>query len=288
MNVMTIDSVVCAPQNNVTNFLRYPGSKRRMLSFLATLLPSAESIEGRYVEPFVGGGAVFLFISPKEAFLSDINPDLIDLYRGIRLDAQAVWNTYSHFGRTKKDYQRIRSNVPRLLVKRAARVLFLNRTCFKGMWRHNLKGGFNVGYGGQARRWVIDSSTLKKISECLQHTKIRCCDFEQVIDSCEEGDFLFLDPPYRPGEREQINDHYIGRQFTYDDHRRLASALTRANSRRVQWLMTTSSHPDIRKLFRSNRIISMPRGTGRLPGRLVKDSGEIVIANYLAKGVHST
>ncbi len=83
-------------QAHIKSFLRYPGSKRRMLDFLGQLIPSAEEIEGRYVEPFVGGGAVFLYTSPRQAILSDVNPDLIDLYRGIRYDPRTVWKWYGN------------------------------------------------------------------------------------------------------------------------------------------------------------------------------------------------
>lgn len=265
----------------VTNFLRYPGSKRRMLAFLGDYLPTADSIEGRYVEPFVGSGAVFLYVAPKRAILSDINPDLIDLYRGIRRDPQQVWQIYKSFGSRKADYQAIRdTQPPRLLARRAARTLFLNRTCFMGMWRHNLNGDFNVGYGGQSRRWVIDQGSLLKIAPRLRRGTIRCSDFEPIIDACEKGDFLFLDPPYCPGEKEQVNGHYIGQQFTYEDHRRLAASLRRAKKRGVRWLMTTSSHPDILKLFRGNCIVPLPRGTGRRPGVLTISSGEVLVASY--------
>ena len=266
----------------ITNFLRYPGSKRRMLGFLSAFLPAADSITGCYVEPFIGSGAVFLFVSPRRAFLSDINSELIDLYRGIRLNPPGVWERYCEFGKTKADYHRIRALArPRLLVNRAARILYINRTCFKGMWRHNQRGQFNVGYGGQSRRWVIDEASLTLIAQRLRHAQIKCLDFEAVIDACVQGDFLFLDPPYRPGERELINDHYIGRQFTYQDHQRLAKALRRATQRGVRWLMTTSAHPDIAKLFRGNSIVSFPRGTGGMPGKMVSDSGEILVLNYI-------
>lgn len=275
-----------APRSVIANFLRYPGSKRRMLAFLGHYLPSADAILGRHVEPFVGGGAVFLYMQPHLALLSDINSELIDVYRGIRHDPNAVWKEYCEFGSTKADYWHVRRMPPpNLMTERAARTLYLNRTCFKGMWRHNREGRFNVGYGGQSRRWVIGCSTLVEISRHLRRAQIRCLDFETVVDESESGDFLFLDPPYRPGERELVNDHYSYRQFKFDDHRRLAAALKRAERRGVSWLMTTSSHPDIVLLFKNKFIVPFPRGTGHLPGKLVKDSGEILVMSFNLQGV---
>jgi DNA adenine methylase len=269
----------------ITNFLRYPGSKRRMLGFLIQYLPAAVTLQGRYVEPFVGGGAVFLMLNPKQSLLSDINPDLIDLYRGIRQSPEAVWDRYCAFGSTKTEYQHVRdADRPQLLVDRAARVLFLNRTCFRGMWRHNQEGKFNVGYGGQDRRWVISLDNLVTVARALRKAKLRCCDFQEIMEACQAGDFIFADPPYRPGGKELVNDHYISEQFSFQDHRRLASALQDAKKRDVQWALTTSAYPDIVALFSDNQVITIPRGTGRRPGITVPNSGEVLITSYRTRG----
>jgi DNA adenine methylase len=273
-----------------TNFtaaylLRYPGSKRPMLEFLGRHLPRLDDIQGRYIEPFVGSGAVFFLLSPRNALLSDINPDLIDLYRGIRSSPSAVWTRYVRFGSRKADYNRIRdAGSGGLIVDRAARVLFLNRTCFNGMWRHNRDGQFNVGYGGQDRRWAIDQATLTEVAGKLRRARLRCCDFEAVIESSESGEFIFLDPPYRPGELELEHIHYRGKRFTFFDHQRLAKALLRARRRGVHWALTTSSHPDILALFSRCNITSVPRGTGSRPGTRIYGSGEVLITSYVPRG----
>jgi DNA adenine methylase len=270
--------------SELVRFLRYPGGKRRLLKFLSSYLPNPDGIGGKYVEPFVGSGAVFFYLCPPQALLSDLNRDLIDIYRGVRYAPRAVWSHYKSFGTDKDSYHTVRDKVvPDTLVERAARMLYLNRTCFKGMWRHNTKGDFNVGYGGEERRWVINEETLLATAKALRGVEIKCRDFETVIDRSEAGDFLFLDPPYRPGEKEQINGHYHGQQFTFDDHRRLASALKRASKRGVHWAVTTSNHRDILDLFKENKAIDIPKGTGRRPGILSKQSGEVLIVNYKNK-----
>lgn len=265
----------------IISFLRYPGSKRRMIEFLRQHLPTANKLRQRYVEPFVGGGAVFFMVNPEKALLSDVNPELIDLYCGIKQSPDMVWERYCGFGSGKTDYFRIRDNVlSEKLVDRAARTLFLNRTCFKGMWRHNKNGRFNVGYGGQHRRWVINLADLVAVGRTLRKAELRCCDFEEVIATCQTGDFIFADPPYRPGERDLINDHYSSAQFTFMDHRRLALALQDAKKRGVMWALTTSTHPDIVGLFTGAQVIEMPQGTGRQPGVMVANSGEVLITSY--------
>lgn len=277
-----VRDVPCDSKLKQLTFIRYPGGKRRLISFLDEHLPSSNNIAGKYFEPFVGGGAVYFHIRPKKAILADLNAELIDLYRGIRSNADKVWRIYRQLPTTKKGYNEIRKlkHGELDLQYRAARTLFLNRTCFKGMWRHNLDGEFNVGYGGQDRRWVISRKDLFAVAKALNNVSFRCSDFEPIIAEANSGDYLFLDPPYRPGEREQLNNHYIGKEFTYADHRRLANSLKRADKRGVAWSMTISSHPDIIKLYKKFYIQLIPRGTGHKIGVLVNNSGEALISNH--------
>lgn len=263
-------------------FIRYPGGKQRFLDYILPYLPSRDLIKGNYVEPFVGGGGVFFAVKPKCALLADINKELIDLYRGIRLYPLKIWEIYAGFPSTKKAYYEIRaaSVNKKDLAFRAARILYLNRTCFKGMWRHNSNGDFNIGYGGQDRRWVLSKKNLIEVHKRLKHASLKCSDFEGVINACTEKDFIFVDPPYRPGEREMINAHYVYNLFSYEEHQRLATTMKRASNRGVQWAMTTSSHPDILSLFREYQIKSLARGTGKSPGILTSNSNEVLIYNY--------
>jgi DNA adenine methylase len=272
-------------EKQINYFLRYPGGKRRLLVFLKDHLPSPESIKGRYIEPFVGSGAVFFYLEPQEALLSDANPELIDIYRGIRYSPKRVWKTYQKFGSTKKDYKQVRDHTKEEnVIGRAARMLFLNRTCFKGMWRHNRDGKFNVGYGGQSRRWVISEEDLLVVGKRLRKAKITCGDFEKIIEDANKGDFLFLDPPYKPNEQEYTNSHYVWQQFRFEDHQRLAQALKRAKTRGVKWAMTTSAHPKILALFRGFYAVKIPKGTGSLPGIMTKSSGEMLVSSYKTEG----
>jgi len=267
------------------NFLRYPGSKRRMLGFLSQYLPNREDISGKYIEPFLGSGAVFLSILPKKAFLSDINSELIDLFSGIRLDPDAVWRIYRNYGDTKNDYYHVRDTYhPRSLSGRAARSLYLNRTCFKGMWRQNRQGKFNVGYGGQNRRWVIDLDILRFVSYALKEIEITPNDFSDTLGLCKKGDFVFCDPPYRPGQFNQSNAHYSWEQFSSDDQERLADCLCGLNPGKVKWALTISSHKKILNLYKKNFAVFFNRGTGPMPGCIVKNPGEVLITNYQVNG----
>jgi len=263
-------------------FIRYPGGKQRILNLIIPFLPARDSIIGRFIDPFLGGGSVFFAVNPKNALLSDINEELINLYTGIRRFPSKIWEIYKSFLKTKKAYYEIRNmNTEGMhLAFRAARTLYLNRTCFKGMWRHNSYGQFNVGYGGQDRRWVITEEVLGEVSKRLKNATLKFSDFEPIIEEAKEGDFIFLDPPYKPGDRELVNSHYVYNKFSYHDHQRLASCLIRATKRGVKWSMTTSSHLDILRLFQGNRIIPLQKGTGKSPGILTNNSGEVLILNY--------
>ncbi len=119
-------------------------------------MPYAARIAGRFVEPFVGSGAVFFLYNPRQALLADLNPELIDLYAAVRDAPDHVWRTYSSFANDREAYYAVRKHRPSAedVVARAARTLYLSRTCFKGQWRMNARGEFNVGYGGPDRRNV--------------------------------------------------------------------------------------------------------------------------------------
>lgn len=263
-------------------FIRYPGGKNRLLQFIIPLLPSRDNIKGDYVEPFVGSGAVFFFLNPKKAVLSDTNKELIELYYGIKKNPREVWKIFASFPTTKKSYYKTRDMEikSRSLSYRAARILYINRTCFNGMWRYNQNGEFNVGYGGQDRRWVINKENLEEVSKKLKHASLKLKDFEEVIDHCSKGDFIFLDPPYSAGKQKIIHYHYSVNQFTFEDHVRLSKALKRASRRGVKWAMTTSSHKDMRKLFTGFNLYNISMGIGNRPGVLSFNSGEVLINNY--------
>ncbi len=263
------------------HLLRYPGGKGRLLNALKFFLPSGKNIRGRYIDPFIGGASVFFYLQPKNALLSDSNPDLIDLYSALQECPYDIWELYRQIPEGKESYYNTRSIDPSELERpmRAARLLYLNRTCFKGMWRHNSKGQFNIGYGGESRRWVLSNPELIEASRRLRSADLRCSDFEPIVREAKKADFLFIDPPYRPGYREMQNAHYMGQQFIYSDQVRLAAALTQATTRGVPWVMTNSSHPDILRLYEGDYTATMRVGTGARPGLLSVGGDEAVIFN---------
>jgi DNA adenine methylase len=264
-------------------FLRYPGGKSKQLFYLTKFLPENTEISGRYIEPFVGGGSVFLHLQPERAVLSDLNDELIELYKGIRNYPHKVWESFLQFPSGKEAYYKIRddSYKSKPLYYRAARTLYLNRTCFKGMWRHGTNGNFNVGYGGEARRWVITHENINELSKILKKAIIVQSDFEPILNKCNDGDFIFLDPPYKPGLKEMIQAHYINGRFCFEDQVRLSKQIeTITKHKRIKWIMTNSSHPDICELYKHFNVRKIPRGVSEIIGVHTKNSNEVVISNF--------
>lgn len=264
-------------------FLRYPGGKSRLVEYLRGHLPSSAKITGNYIEPFVGGASIFLSIKPANAILSDINSELIELFKGIKLYPHKVWEYFAAFPKGRQSYYKIRDSeyTHNHLSYRAARTLYLNRTCFKGMWRHGQNGNFNVGYGGEDRRSVITHDHLCELSELFRNVTFNVSDFEGVIKNVDDEDYLFLDPPYKPGEKELSQAHYAYGKFTYSDQIRLANNLKFITDRKnIKWLMTNSSHCDIKHLYKGYNIRKVPYGTGNRIGVKSRNAGEIVISNY--------
>jgi DNA adenine methylase len=264
-------------------FLRYPGGKSKLLSYLVKFLPKSKEIKGTYIEPFVGGGSVFFHMNPDNALISDLNSELITLYKGIKFYPHKVWATFESFPSGRSSYYKLRdeSTKGKPLYFRAARTLYLNRTCFKGMWRHNTNGDFNVGYGGEERRWVITHESILALSQIFRKTKILNNDFEEVILGASKYDFIFLDPPYKPGERDLHELHYQNGKFLFNEQIRLAETLkSLPKSKKIRWAMTNSSHKDILKLYKGFKIKKIPFGTGDRPGIQTKSSKEVLITNY--------
>jgi len=264
-------------------FLRYPGGKSKFLKYLVHFLPINNEIAGKYVEPFVGGGAVYLYVKPQEALISDLNGELIELYKGIKLYPHKVWEIFKDFPSGKESYYEVRDGDYRKkpLYYRAARTLYLNRTCFKGMWRHNPQGNFNVGYGGEERRWVITHENIKSLSQIFRKADITNCDFEQTLSNVKNGDFIFIDPPYKPGEKEMNTQHYINGRFAFCDQIRLAEKIDEISNRlNIKWLMTNSNNEDITNLYKNYTIRKIPKGVSSSIGISTKDSKEVLISNY--------
>lgn len=228
-------------------FIKWAGGKQSLAKQLIPLFPTDYD---RYFEPFVGGGSMFFTLCPETAVINDHNRWLIDTYRAVRDNWERVAGLLDELPNTKEDYLQIRSLNPWELSieRRAAHFIYLNKTCFRGLFRVNRKGQFNVPYGAYDRRYY-DPENLKSVSATLAHTTILSGDFELALADVTSRDFVYLDPPYyKLGGHSDFN-RYTENQFREAEHFRLASLCRDLDSRGVRWALSNSNTEFVRHLY---------------------------------------
>lgn len=228
-------------------FLKWAGGKRWLVNSENHRFPTEYN---RYIEPFLGGGAVFFYMAPERAILSDINEELVNTYIAVRDNMDLVYrNLRIHSNNHSKEYYyKLRDRKTRTLHTIAARMIYLNKTCFNGIYRVNKEGKFNVPFGTR-EKIKFNKLELQQTSEVLQGAEILCQDFENTIEMAEENDFLFCDPPYAVVDEDNRFVSYNADVFSWHDQIRLANALARAKNRGVKILMTNVNHPAVRNLY---------------------------------------
>jgi DNA adenine methylase len=234
----------------MTPFLKWAGGKRWFVQKHSDLLPKHFN---RYIEPFLGGGSVFFHLQPLNALLGDINPDLISAYQGIRDDWQALVRQleFHQNHHSNSYYYKVRSDVPEDPILQASRMIYLNRTCFNGIYRVNLNGVFNVPRGSK-NSILLDTDDFESAANILRNADIRQADFQELVDEAREGDLIFADPPYTV--RHNLNGFvkYNEKLFSWQDQERLAESLIRAKYRGVQVVMTNANHASVRELYQDS------------------------------------
>jgi DNA adenine methylase len=233
--------------------LKWAGGKQGIAAWLITHFPSKFD---RYFDPFVGGASVLFTLQPQKAVIGDANEWLIDTYEAIRADHAGVRKALEGLVNSKEEYLRIRKIHPNTLpiLERAAHLIYLNKTCFRGLFRVNRWGKFNVPYGQYDRRYY-DADNLRAVAYALENVEIRRGDFELCLHDVSERDFVYLDPPYfKLGGYSDFN-RYTKDQFRENDHFRLAAFCRELDLRGVSWAVSNSDTDFIRKLFRGYHLI---------------------------------
>jgi DNA adenine methylase len=230
------------------SFLKWAGGKTRYADKIAALAPPSY---GRYFEPFMGSAAVFFELGPATASLSDANGELVICFQQVAKDPEKVMALLDGMPNNREYFNRVRSQDVELLseVERAARVIYLNKTCFRGLWRVNRKGVYNVPYGAYDRPYY-NRSTLLNASKDLQGVEIQKRDFTAALTEAKAGDWVYLDPPYIPLGGFADFKRYTAEQFGGEnDQKRLADAMREAAGRGVNIAMTNSDTPLAREIF---------------------------------------
>ena len=245
-------------------FLKWAGGKRQLLPHILALVPPRI---GTYVEPFLGGGALFFALAAEQRFkravLGDVNGELINCYTAVRDDVSAVIAKLARLRNTPTSYYRIRAQRPDGMdpAARAARVIYLNRCGYNGLYRVNSDGLFNVPFGRYARPRICDPDRLHAAAQALAGVELVCGDFDAVLSAGRRrlgpDDFVYLDPPYVPISKTASFTGYAG-GFTMADQERLAKQLRRLSDKGIAAVLSNSDCADTRRLYAGLPAASLP------------------------------
>jgi DNA adenine methylase len=223
---------------------------------------------GRYYEPFAGGAALFFRVAPRRAVLADSNADLIGLYTAVRTDVAAVIRRLEmHREAHDQDHyyeMRERWNdreVSWSTPERAAAFIYLNKTCFNGLWRVNRSGAFNVPIGRYTDPPICVPDALRAAQSALSNAELRCADYKKAVADAKPGDFLYFDPPYDPVTSTANFTSYSADGFSHDDQRALADMAKDLVARGCKVMLSNSDTPFIRSIYKGLRVerVKCPR-----------------------------
>ncbi len=230
--------------------LKWAGGKSQLLS---QLIPHFPGRFNRYIEPFLGAGAIYFSLNPQcPAIVNDANPELYELYLVLRDEPRQLTKLLDKYFKLYSEdfYYELRASRPRTPVSRAARFIFLNKTGFNGLYRLNSKGLFNVPFGKRKLCPLLyEPENLKKVSERLKKSQIKNLDFEKVIRMSKKGDFVYCDPPYSPLSRTASFNSYTASGFSHWEQIRLKNACQEAADRGAVVAISNSSAPLILDLY---------------------------------------
>ena len=247
----------------VRPFLKWPGGKRWLVPELTKIIGGYDCVT--YREPFLGGGALFFALRPKQSVLSDVNSDLINTYRQVKYRAGDLLEQLRPLPINKVTYHHIRKSRPKAPLQRAVRFLYLNRTAFGGMYRLNQLGEFNVPFGGGERTtaplWKDDLLALS--ARALRGAKLFAVDFEQALSEAQQGDMVFCDPTYTVAHNNNGFIRYNERNFSWEDQKRLSRSCHAAAARGALVIVSNAHHQEVLDLFAPPQHLSLAR-TSRL------------------------
>jgi DNA adenine methylase len=226
-------------------FLKWPGGKRWLADTMANLFSNT----GRYIEPFLGAGAVFFALQPRKALLSDVNKDLMSAFQAVRDDAGLVIRQLSRLGINKKTFRNFRVSAPNDVLNRAIRLIYLNRTAFNGIYRVNFKGEFNVPFGCKKNTKICDAERIRGCSHALKGTILHCVDFRVMLEQVRPDDAVFIDPPYTVKHDNNGFRRYNERIFSWKDQVDLAQELNRLAGSGTQIVVSNALHREILALY---------------------------------------
>ncbi len=273
-------------KNKLPTFLKWAGGKKKLLDKIDSKF---NGYVERYFEPFLGGGSVFFHVkqkhNPRFCMISDINKDLIEAYKAVRDNPEKLINHLEEFKeKNSRDFfyeVRDKFNVNNIKnIRRSAAFIYLNKTCFNGLWRVNSKGKFNVPYNFSKNPEIFTKDTIFSASELLQGVKIRLQDYRRIKNIIKEGDTLYLDPCYDPLKKTSFVN-YNPKRFCPRDRIELAKFIRYAMSKGARIILSNNDIKEIRELYSGFNITeiyscrsinSNPSGRGKIPELLISST----------------
>lgn len=286
--IMSPDNNIRLKYYNLQPFTKWTGGKRQLLSVLRSYMPEKYK---RYFEPFVGGGALFFDLAPERAVINDFNEELMNVYRQIKeKPADLIDLLLEHKTNNSKEYYLELRSVDRdgridemTDVERAARVLYMLRVDFNGLYRVNSKNQFNVPYGRYKNPKIVDVDLIHQISGYLNENDVEILqtDFADAVAGAQAEDFVYFDPPYIPLNETSSFTSYTHEGFSYKEQVRLRDTFKELTDRGVYAMLSNSSSPLAEELYKDFNIyfVEAQRTNGAKKSSRGKIS-EIIVTNY--------
>ena len=283
--------MITSKNSLVAPVLKWVGGKRQLLDILTPLLPKHITA---YCEPFVGGGALLFSLQPNNAYVNDINNELIHVYRVIKSDVESLITALQDFKNepeyfyTVRNWDRDRAKYNMLSdIQKAARILYLNKTCYNGLFRVNNSGEFNSPFGSYRNPNIVNAPTLRAVSSYLNTASVRLSngDYMQVLNILPKGTFVYLDPPYDPVSHTSNFTGYSKGGFSREEQIRLRKCCDELDARGIKFMLSNSSTDFIREQYSAYNIITVQakRAVNSNSGRR-GEVDEVVVRNYEQSG----
>lgn len=271
----------------VMPIVKWVGGKRQLLSEINERIPKKI---GTYYEPFFGGGAVLFNLQPKKAVINDINTELINTYRVIKnshlelIESLKQHKNESEYFYKMRDKDRNKSTFNKMTnIDRASRLIYLNKTCYNGLYRVNSSGEFNTPFGGYKRPNIVNEPTIKAVHEYFSNNSIEMLniDFEKVVENAKKGDFVYFDPPYDPISTSSNFTGYNEMGFKKEDQLRLRDLCRNLNDKGVNFMVSNSASEFIQEIYSEFNIdfVKARRSVNsKANGR--GEINEVIVRNY--------
>ncbi|UZE93715.1 MAG: Dam family site-specific DNA-(adenine-N6)-methyltransferase [Candidatus Pacearchaeota archaeon] len=272
----------------IPTFLKWAGGKKRLIKDIERSLP--KKID-RYFEPFLGAGAIFFYIkqkyNPKFCVISDINKDLIDTFKAVIDNPKELIKFLKYFKKnnSKEFYYRVRDKFNKgkfKQIQKSAAFIYLNKTCYNGLYRVNSKGGFNVPYGKYKNPEIFNEKTIMFASRLLKNVRIKCQNYEKIKDYIRKNDFVYLDPCYDPLKKTSFAN-YTPKRFCDVDNEKLSLFVAELKRRNSKVLLSNNITKNVKRLYPKNQFNIIKVWCSRSINCIGEKRGkipELLIKNY--------